>query len=75
MSDACCARDTPHLAARNAADQHTIMQKLVDPDWGKKLVTEMRFDEVSASYADFGDFYVGKVAELDVAEEKTGKKK
>jgi len=27
----------------------------------KKLVTDMRFDEVSARYADFGDFYVGKV--------------
>lgn len=32
---------TPHLAARNAADQHTIMRKLVEPDWGKKLVTEI----------------------------------
>ena len=32
---------TPHLAARNAADQHTIMAKLVEPDWGKKLVTEI----------------------------------
>jgi peroxiredoxin len=27
----------------------------------KKLVTEMRFDQVSAVYAEFGDFYVGKV--------------
>lgn len=27
----------------------------------KKLVTDMRFDEVSAKYAEFGDFYVGKV--------------
>ena len=32
---------TPHLAVRNAADQHTIMAKLVEPDWGKKLVTEI----------------------------------
>ena len=32
---------TPHLAARNAADQHTIMVKLVEPDWGNKLVTEI----------------------------------
>ena len=32
---------TPHLAARNAADQHTIMGKLVEPDWSKKLVTEI----------------------------------
>jgi hydrogen peroxide-dependent heme synthase len=27
----------------------------------KKLVTEMRFDEVSARYAEFGDFYVGNL--------------
>ena len=27
----------------------------------KKLVTEMRFDEVSAKYAEFGEFYVGKI--------------
>jgi peroxiredoxin len=32
-----------------------------DPLDFKKLVTEMRFDEVSANYADFGDFYVGKL--------------
>jgi chlorite dismutase len=32
-----------------------------DPLEFKKLVTDMRFDEVSAKYADFGDFYVGKV--------------
>lgn len=30
-----------------------------DPLDFKKLVTEMRFDEVSAKYAEFGDFYVG----------------
>ena len=29
----------------------------------KKLVTDMRFDEVSAQYAEFGDFYVGKIAD------------
>lgn len=34
-----------------------------DPLEFKKLVTDMRFDEASARYADFGDFYVGKVAE------------
>ncbi len=27
----------------------------------KKLVTEMRFDEASAKYADFGEFWVGRV--------------
>jgi chlorite dismutase len=27
----------------------------------KKLVTDMRFDEVSARYAEFGDFYVGRI--------------
>lgn len=30
----------------------------------KKLVTDMRFDEVSARYAEFGDFYVGKVVSV-----------
>jgi chlorite dismutase len=33
-----------------------------DPLEFKKLVTDMRFDEVSARYAEFGDFYVGKIA-------------
>jgi hydrogen peroxide-dependent heme synthase len=32
-----------------------------DPLEFKKLVTDMRFDEVSANYADFGEFYVGKL--------------
>ncbi len=32
-----------------------------DPLTFKKLVTDMRFDEVSAKYAEFGDFYVGKI--------------
>ena len=32
-----------------------------DPLTFKKLVTDMRFDEVSAEYAEFGDFYVGRV--------------
>jgi hydrogen peroxide-dependent heme synthase len=32
-----------------------------DPLDIKKLVTDMRFDEVSAKYAEFGDFFVGKV--------------
>ena len=32
-----------------------------DPLEFKKLVTDMRFDEVSAKYAEFGDFYVGKL--------------
>jgi len=31
-----------------------------DPLAFKKLVTEMRFDEVSAVYADFGPFFVGR---------------
>lgn len=31
-----------------------------DPLQFKKLVYEMRFDEVSAKYAEFGSFYVGK---------------
>jgi chlorite dismutase len=33
-----------------------------DPLDFKRLVTDMRFDEVSAQYAEFGEFYVGKVA-------------
>jgi chlorite dismutase len=32
-----------------------------DPLDFKKLVTDMRFDEVSAQYADFGEFFVGKL--------------
>ncbi len=32
-----------------------------DPLQFKKLIYEMRFDEVSARYGDFGDFYVGQV--------------
>jgi peroxiredoxin len=35
-----------------------------DPLVFKKLVTDMRFDEVSAEYAEFGEFYVGKRAEI-----------
>jgi chlorite dismutase len=31
-----------------------------DPLVFKKIVTDMRFDEVSAQYAEFGDFFVGK---------------
>lgn len=31
-----------------------------DPLSFKKIVTDMRFDEVSAEYAEFGDFHVGK---------------
>jgi hydrogen peroxide-dependent heme synthase len=34
-----------------------------DPVDFKKLVTEMRFDEASAKYAEFGDFYVGRLIE------------
>ena len=33
-----------------------------DPLEFKRLVTDMRFDEVSANYADFGEFYVGRLA-------------
>jgi chlorite dismutase len=36
-----------------------------DPLDFKKLVTDMRFDEVSAQYAEFGDFYVGRRLEAD----------
>jgi len=37
-----------------------------DPLDFKKLVTDMRFDEVSANYADFGDFYVGRLTSSDL---------
>jgi len=36
-----------------------------DPVDFKKLVTEMRFDEASSKYAEFGDFYVGHLIEPD----------
>jgi chlorite dismutase len=32
-----------------------------DPLDIKRLVTDMRFDEVSAKYAEFGDFFVGRI--------------
>lgn len=32
-----------------------------DPLEFKRILTDMRFDEVSANYADFGDFYVGRI--------------
>ena len=32
-----------------------------DPLEFKRLVTDMRFDEVSANYAEFGEFYVGRL--------------
>lgn len=35
-----------------------------DPLDFKRLVTEMRFDEVSAKYAEFGDFYVGRLIDV-----------
>ena len=31
----------PHLAARNAADQRSMLAKMVAPDWGNRLVTEI----------------------------------
>lgn len=36
-----------------------------DPLQFKKLVYEMRFDEVSARYGEFGDFYVGNQLDTD----------
>jgi chlorite dismutase len=36
-----------------------------DPLAFKKIVTDMRFDEVSAQYAEFGDFYVGKTVSAE----------
>lgn len=39
-----------------------------DPLDFKRLVTDMRFDEVSANYAEFGEFYVGRVMGSDLAQ-------
>lgn len=36
-----------------------------DPLDVKRLVTDMRFDEVSAQYAEFGEFWFGRVASAD----------
>ncbi|RXZ84241.1 heme-dependent peroxidase [Paenibacillaceae bacterium] len=38
-----------------------------DPLQFKKLVYEMRFDEVSARYGEFGEFYVGNLLDADKA--------
>lgn len=38
-----------------------------DPLDFKRIVTEMRFDEVSAKYAEFGDFYVGRILVAEAA--------
>lgn len=35
-----------------------------DPLWFKKLIYEMRFDEASARFADFGQFFVGRTREI-----------
>jgi len=37
----------------------------VHPDDLKDCVYEMRFDEASAHYAEFGPFYAGMVGDLD----------
>ena len=36
-----------------------------DPLEFKHILTDMRFDEVSANYADFGDFYVGRITSAE----------
>lgn len=41
-----------------------------DPLDFKKLVTDMRFDEVSAKYAEFGEFYVGRLDRSAVSGER-----
>jgi chlorite dismutase len=43
-----------------------------DPLEFKKIVTDMRFDEVSAEYAEFGRFYVGKVVGAEGALDALG---
>jgi len=41
-----------------------------DPIDFKKLVTDMRFDEVSAKYAEFGEFFVGKLSRAEEVVER-----
>ncbi|MFN3282168.1 MAG: Arm DNA-binding domain-containing protein, partial [Tabrizicola sp.] len=35
-----CAEHLPKLSARSAADQRSALAKMVEPVWGRKLVTE-----------------------------------
>jgi len=44
-----------------------------DPLEFKKLVTDMRFDEVSAKYAEFGEFYVGRIISENVTASRAGR--
>ncbi|MGI9624273.1 MAG: chlorite dismutase family protein [Acidimicrobiales bacterium] len=44
----------------------------VNPDDLKDVVYTMRFDEASATYAEFGPFYTGMVDDLDVVLERSG---
>ena len=44
-----------------------------DPLEFKRLVTDMRFDEVSAKYAEFGDFYVGKISIANARPNRSGR--
>jgi len=37
---------TPHLAPKNASDQHTIMHKMVAPEWGNRLVRDITKSDV-----------------------------
>jgi len=43
-----------------------------DPLDFKRIVTEMRFDEVSAKYAEFGDFYVGRILVAEAPQASAG---
>ena len=37
-----------------------------NPEFLKEIVYRMRFDQASARYAEFGDFYIGMQLPLDV---------
>ncbi len=61
---------------RPRAPAHHGIDRLDDGEWGvtlfahttsdiKAIVYEMRFDEVSAQYADFGEFFIGIQMPLD----------
>ena len=54
---------TPSTAAKLDALRAQLLAH--DPLNLKGIVYEMRFDEVSAKYADFGEFFIGMQVPLD----------
>ena len=52
MIDRYIAEHLPKLAKNNAADQTSMLKKMVEPNWGNKLVTEITKSDV-ARFLDF----------------------